>query len=1325
MNLNELKRMFGKLDGFFADYNLIWLLVVIIVIVFLLVLASGKQIKIVIPFLPRGFNRISFSKDDLFKLKKKADDSLADRQDKQSVSKPKVNIVSGLVNAVQLLSGGHEKRYNLPTYLLLSGGETKPDSDMLFELEAMLGKKEQRLLQNKDGSDSWFLFKQGCVVHHEQTQQIISELKQFRPERPIDGIIITLPVQKIKGLDQFELENWATELYQKVWRTQQNVGFILPVYVLITEAEQLQGFGAYWQQDRIKRYQHQQFGWANPYNDAQPYQPGWIAEAVGTVANQIRSSQMAIINNDKELDKPKPTQALLLANSMEGLEGPLTIVCNELFGSAALQTPLMFRGVYFAGKNSLLDLENGTLKQHYICLQDLFEQKIFAENKLAFPPQNKMLSSNSRLRAYQYTTVITFGTLATLLVFDTMALKEQTSSLVRSIENEPKIETSAGISHVNKILDHIASMDASTINYISMPLSWHNSFNEDLSNYFADHVFGDVVFPAFQCRMQSKFQENFNEAGSQSTAADFTNWLNDLAYNFKMYGELDDLIINDHLSNSEAERKITDLVAYLYDTKLPDSFYQRSSLYIDAISNNDNSLRVNPFCNLDRLETMAKWDTIRDLAWKEINSISQEVAAPKEFFELSAQLQSLPTVVSWYNKIPDFAATLKEYNNWLYHLQNYWLKGHASPNECMLIHDSLAAMSNSFGQEKSIAGDFLQQCQVAVADVMKRDNQTLFMKLYSNTQYPMNLTQEATALFESMAKTNSLSYMDTVALNEFSESGENFFWSTEQLNKALELYDEYVNFASGEYQSVWLPNKKVEDNQKYFAQGVALKQLQFAMNRHVMEAQVDEIAEFRPQALRPISQQEAYLSAAVGNFRKSMNSILAILQAYEKLEFEESHAWLLKISQDHAFRLLERVDKLYRDNRIFTPLQRPIWSAHQYNAVLFGINGDGQLQDYLSAQGERATNIALEYAEPLVVFLLNTKGKYVNYELFGKWQNTLIELNKQQNKDPSNSLEQLNQFMANQLAVVDQSNCFATTSEMVEPQASDAFALSQKTIIERAKQHCNSFKADQIKQEYARITTLFTELLADKAPFTNRAQARNVSPGVMRDFLTQYSPMADGLAQRMGILAWKDKSYRAAQDFVKELDETALLFENILLATAKDSAGLEIEVDFNVMEQYAQFTEHLAGWQLSTGEYQTSFPGKTQPIFWTPNEPVSMELNWAAQSPYRGFAVDGINLSNTVMSWKLDDIWSLLSFLNTFKAHEIDNESLVAESILLKFEASVSSRTGQHPTPQPNIMRAFARLTLYGIDPETKQKIALSVPEKFPEFAPQALRGKK
>ncbi|MBE1301719.1 MAG: hypothetical protein GJ680_17665 [Alteromonadaceae bacterium] len=1318
MNINELKKMFNKLGPMAEDFGLVWLLIIAILLIVVLVIASGKKINIKIPFLPRGFNRISFSRDDITKLWKKTEKL---KENKAVVAKPKVNVMGGLVNAVQLLSGGHEKRYKLPTYLMISGGEQSNDSAILRELEAVLGKKEQRLIDRSEGeqTNTWYLFQQGCVVHHENVHQVVTELKQFRPERPLDGIVVTLPVSLLQESDTLELENWSTEVYKKIWSTQQRVGFILPVYVIITEAEKLQGFNTFWSQEHLRKFRHHQFGWANPYNDSQAYQTSWISEAIDLLVGSLRSAQLAIINSDRHPQKDKPSEALLLANSLASLEQRIGIVCNELFGSAALQNPLMFRGLYFTGA---LAQGNGQAPQQ-LFIQDLFEQKIFAEHSLAFPPQNKLLSSNSRLRAYQYTSIATIGLLAGLLAFDTVHLEEQTESLVSAIENQPQIQATAGLEDVNRVLNHISHIDAGAINYLSMPLSWHNPFNDEVERYFSEEIFDGIVFPAFQCRMQNKILSQILSFSDQRDAVDFSDKLDLLALDLLKEKELEELITEDRFTIEEVEQRFTDLVAYLYNEKLPPSFYERSSLYLRAISNHANKVKNNPFCKIQDIKSPGRWNQIKQLANNEIEIIAREVAAPKEFFRIGEELNSLPSVVTWYNSIPEFADSLKDFNRWNDHLKNYWLNSHTETNECTRIQDSLKVIRTYFGYEDSFEDDFQERCLAHITQTMENDNQTLVTDLYSKTSYPMILTESAISMFDAISTTMSLSYMEDSGESDYIQTDRDFFWSTEKLNQALGLFEEYKEFAQTHYVDLRLPNRPVDNSQQYLAQGVALKQLQFSMNRIITSAMVEELPGFRPQSLRPISQQEAYLAAAVGNFRKSMDSILALILTFQKLEFEESEAWLKKLSQDHAYKLLQKVDKLYRDNRIFTPLEKPKWSAHQYNTVLFGISGDGQLQDYLSAQSERSIALALEYAEPLVVFLLNTKGKYINYSLFGKWQNTLIEINKHQNKDPSNSLEQIGQFMANELATVNQSNCFSTTSELVKPGGSDVFSLSHRQIVERAISHCNSYKADQIKKEYAQISKLFTDLLADKAPFSKSAGVRNVSPKVMRDFLTQYKPLANGLAQRMAILAWKDNSYEAARGFVRELDKAALLFENILLASGKDSSGLEVEFEFNVMQELSAFTQHLASWTLTTGEYQVNFPGTPTPVFWTPSDTVDLTLDWAQQSPYQGFPINGTRNLNDQMQYRIEDIWGLLRFIQDYSASEIDTESLVAESKLLKFEANVLAKNGQSQPPQPNVMRAFARVTVYGIDTDTKQKIPLTIPSEFPEYAPEVING--
>lgn len=1352
MNFTSLQHWFNRSLATANEYGLGWLLIIVVVGFLIWYFAKGNKISLRIPFLPRFMNKVSFSKDDLSALKDKAEakmsksaspDPIASENPTASGSKP-----LPFESTFKLLFGVQERRYKIPTYMLISGDKADNDSEMLKELENVLGKKERLILKSLGNSQKyWHVYQQGCVLHDQDPANIVNELQQYRPERPVDGLIVTLPLSKLQSSTERELESWAGTIYKHIWHVQQNTGFILPIYLLVTECHELKGFNLFWGRDKLANKLDQQFGWANPYNHSEAYQPSWINEAITMLGKHIRNIQIAFMRNDgvqastdnaakkqNGSDDEKSLQYLLLANEFERLRPAITLFCNVLFSKTILQSPLMLRGLYFTGKHPI-ELESGKPEMRHLFLKELLEQKVFTENSMAFAPQSKLLSSNSKLRAYQYSSIVAFITLSLLLTIDSLALRDQTVSLVSSMNSEPKeINYKKEIDYINAVIDHVASMDAGSINYLSLPLSWNTPFNTELENYFSKHTFGEIMFPQLQCDMQRSLQSRMNDISQKQSIDSFSNWLDDFAVNVSKGKQLNDLIHKVHEPDNVL-KSLEDIVLYLYDHPLPSSFYQRSDLYVRAIANSDNASKQS-HCKIHFEDKLQAWETIMAYANSEVDLIVDELAAPRDFFSISEQMNSLPSVVSWYNKIPEFSDALSHYTKWSTHIRDYWLAGHAKPNECGRMHHALNGIAQEiFPEGEKSAEAFLNTCLTRAEKVLINDNRQLGITLYMTKQaanvksegnselvHPFTLTQEAQTLFSEVDALNELSYIGHHTSNDKEALESGFFWSIENLNRALALQEEYETFALAEYRSLWLPKKAGSDTAKYFAQGIALKQLQYAMNDYVLNAQVHETTNFSPEHLRPVSQQEAYLAASIGNFKKSMDSVMALLLAFKQLEFTESYRWLQQISQAHAFELLRQVDRLYQDNHIFKPLDNARWSAHQYNDALFAITSDGQLQDYLAAQSERANYIAFEYAEPLIVFLLNTKGKYVNYKLFGKWQNSLIELNKAQNKDPSNSVDSLKLFMSNQLAVIDQSNCFDKTKELMAPTGSDIFADNQRTIIERAKDHCNSFKIDEIKKEYSEIVSLFNQYLAGKAPFTRSAKARQVSPQDMQSFLAKYRPLSDGLAHRMGVMVWKDLRYKDAQKFLRELDKSALLFSNILGATAgKDSVGVEMNVEFNVMENNSSFVRHLSQWQLQSGNDLAVYPGEPKAIFWKPGDSLQLTLNWAEQSPYKAFALNGSSRLQNQLEYSVSGLWSLLDFIKTYSSGVYDDESLNEHSRLLAFEAKVLPKEDQSAAPEPNQLKAYARLVLYGNDPKDNKKIVLEFPDSFPDSAPKAL----
>ena len=176
-------------------------------------------------------NKISVSKDDLVGMTGNFSQAL--RQ--ASANKPVDGIsaddipTSGKNSFWELLSGANEERYQQPTYLMLSGGygiekqtsHIKTDSQMLDEFKMLLGQKERKLETHFGGGrDNWYCYDQGIVVHGASLDRAITE-QQYRPERPVDGLIITLPTSKLLALDMLGLEIGLTK-YTKTFGKHKN-----------------------------------------------------------------------------------------------------------------------------------------------------------------------------------------------------------------------------------------------------------------------------------------------------------------------------------------------------------------------------------------------------------------------------------------------------------------------------------------------------------------------------------------------------------------------------------------------------------------------------------------------------------------------------------------------------------------------------------------------------------------------------------------------------------------------------------------------------------------------------------------------------------------------------------------------------------------------------------------------------------------------------------------------------------------------------------------------------------------------------------------------
>ena len=1318
--MRSFNRAVDFLGGGWIAFGLALLLVAFVIF---LVFKSGKQIRFKIPFLPASIGTIKIGRGDLDKFKPgsaKLSGLLPGRN--------KVQAIGNMFDGIDRLSGSVSRRYDLPLYVLVTQYEdahhlvTDIGSDVLQRLS----------LKDSGGEEegSCLVLEPGCVVHHDSNDAVISDLISHRPERPLDGVVLVLSARELLLADRAERQKKIQWLHQQFWKIQQKVEFVLPVYLLVSDADYLKGFKEFWSQSENAEFQDDMWGWSNPYNIDIQFKQEWIGEAFEQIVNSIRASQLQIASKEGSRGDES---AMLLANSVEELRESLIEVAQTVLNPSVLSHPYMFRGVYLTGR-----LENKERSKRHKFLSSLFSQKIFAESSMAFPRQAKMLSASARLRRFQIASIAVAIFLVAWFGVNFSSMYRQHLNIEAAIVEVRNIKGQReGFDAIRPLLDIMSDMNAS-LGYCCGPIPWSIWLpeNEDLTKFFEEEIFYNHVFPVMECRgrqllLKEVKSQNFDAVGGYR-GEDFEEWVEELDGKVGNYSDLHSLMVETETGQSTAAtaKQFGDLIFYLFGEKLPDSFNNNADLYLDAISNNVYDIRRQSVAvcpeALEKPEDL--WEVVLKASKQQVNVESRKVAAPLQYLE---QLRGLE---SFSIEAPEFSALkINRYREW----RDYTIKSLLDESEAGFCQTNTLSLNSIAGKINAVVGDdsgrlnevskFSDLCHESIASQLRQDNQSVKRPIYSSIvndegQLAPQLSKGAEELFGLIDKAGDFSFA-TRNWEITQQKHIDFYWSVDLLNEALSFADEYKLYADANFSSLYLPETITSSKQSYLAQAVALSQLQKAMLSTIEGAKSKTLLSQLNVVMRANDKRETELAERVANFRKAMNPLLALISNFEQLGFLAAKRSLLQQSQNHAAELLKEVNSLYDANRLYKSREYPNWQAHLYTEALFGLRTEGQLKDYLAAQSQRTRIIAFDYAEPLVMFLSNTGGSFSEHQLLSRWHKTLVEINKQQNKDPTSDAERLDQFFVGQFSRVDLSNCPTEVKAFVLPQGNSVFAEKTRDLMKRATRHCQSFRADSIEKEYKQVATAFNKLLAPYYPFNPADRARSLSPARLKQFREVYTGKSNGLSERIRVLAWKSPDFGAAKQFVNDLDLALGLFDQIVGAiTAKDGLGVEIEPVFNVQFSSnigVDFVDHISRWELETGVDSGAYPGISKSVFWKPDNPTRLTLQWASGSPYAAKLPKATSPSKSLV-YAADGYWSLLRFVQKNRANITDEKALLQESVLLGFDADIS--TAKQGT-QLGSATALLRLTLYGMDPETKQRVALQFPEVFPSKPPVIRKG--
>lgn len=181
----------------------------------------------------------------------------------------------GSVAELKRSLGGRGAVYELPWYLVF-GPEGSGKSSMLLEsgLELPAQYAHARVFGPTDGFEflmfneavaidtSGRMFSSGAQRDRDQWTQLLARMKANRPECPANGLILTVSVDYLLSNPTEKLEADGQELRRRLNEIQVNLGLDAPIYVVITKADQLDGFSDFAAHVPAERLQ-EAFGWTN------------------------------------------------------------------------------------------------------------------------------------------------------------------------------------------------------------------------------------------------------------------------------------------------------------------------------------------------------------------------------------------------------------------------------------------------------------------------------------------------------------------------------------------------------------------------------------------------------------------------------------------------------------------------------------------------------------------------------------------------------------------------------------------------------------------------------------------------------------------------------------------------------------------------------------------------------------------------------------------------------------------------------------------------------------------------------------------------------
>ncbi len=927
--------------------------------------------------------------------------------------------------------------------------------------------------------------------------------------------------------------------------------------------------------------------------------------------------------------------------------------------------------------------------------EDLLLRKIFLEDCVASPMKSKVDKAHK--------TIFTSKIIIALLIFlGTYSLFTATDKLndnknnlypslyqLSSIINESneldyknlKYEDNNKLANCsNQLLSIIQKLNRMDFNSPFIPASWFSDINSRIKNTLSESYKKVIIRAVYiNLLLKAKSLLDAQEQTKSSTLEESFNPFKSKEYlQLKQYLS-DFLLLENNIKKFESlktfadPKDLNDLIKYTFNVSLPNNFLKNYNDLKSILSNTSF-----PSLDLSSYKQVA-YNNFVELLKNFVNSIffttsnTNVVSQFNTFLNklLKTNLKNLPNCKA----VKDFSRALtlacngfsnkysdvynakdfennEDYQSLLKNIETLFGKEAVKQtndiiiNNVIFLREQLGKLNNKLLQSKIINKD-------------KKNKDEIIENNNDNNKNINNDKKEPDAnwileLEKNLRELCAECFMEESEEKELiTEIPDNkiMYWDMSLIDKAIAISLKYDEFCSSQLNNF---PENIRDGLSI----IARNNLYNIIKNTIAKAQI--ISDI-PNDITNNSSPEEVLSRQISELKEVAPKLTQLMEILKPDKYNKLFNNLNKLISKIGISLLTSIDKLLKEQKPYMPanLTFEYWDGQKGGGLyLYSTCDLEELELYMQVQRSIINKLAIEFAQPIVNFLISIK--YGNNNLLNKWSKIIDNYSSFSQKDLKSSINLLENFIKTTLneCTVDNIKDLIPIKD-IQSDTSDYFLSIMRDIKISILSRAEVLIRQRNIIRYERLREYYKKYLENYYPFKNPSSkeeaVRDADLDLVKGLLSIYDEYGGTPETLLDTIYQLDEG-KEVYKFVKKIHLFKELFGDLLNNNSGEVIKLKLEADFAVNRGDEANTDYLVDRVFKPNHdanIEAINPNKQG--IWYFGEPIEFNLRWAeddddAPHPLYNPKDSDLSVEKTKAKIKCDGAWSLLRFLQKYKS---------------------------------------------------------------------------